>query len=807
MIPNRNTRISLDEFLERRGIEKNNFHLNENSVLLQKILMMKGHKTKNYNQFRPNYTLNNFYTNHNTKRKIFLNRLQKRTKEYKIFNENNNQKKNTIYNNFVSNLGIISKEKENNNNLNEENNYDNLSINCNLFSDTLNGKNEVNKEYIFHTSTKLVDISNESILNRINRNNDSKYNNSNDSFNNRFFETTYKIRANNLKKNFFKTNKKLVYKKKINTDKFKKKKPLSRNRISLLFPENNNSKENSICTSIDFSIINKGSDINKSNFFSTTNENFYILSKNTNNANKTNNKTVNNNQIKIRNIKFLNHFIKYCYLYYIIIVKKFFNNLKKIKLETFSELSHLISNHKNNKLFEEFNKDDFDRETINYKTSENFYTDGINLSNISANKNNNNKNFVYNRRKRISNQNYQTKNLMKILNDSKIENEKSISNYDNTKYSFDNENDKNDKYNKDTNKEINNDNEKSSPFFNGKNNYSDNINNNDKLNFSKNIIKSNNSEMKDNIIGFIQINNEINPFKIKNSHINFFDEAKNQILEKSIQQNEEEILSFRQKNPEINNNQNNFQSLINILNTKTEDNKLFIDIKYLPNTNYKQNSNKFKENELNIEKNSFQIYNKRIKKISVRVKDSRLIKEKEDYIDLNNNENRKNYLYSLSIIKEEDDEKYINDSSLQKKIPLKKIDYYFNLSNNSKLISKTSIEKLIDGDKIIKEEDMDNILDQSSSRYNRNKNKSQEIMVVSNFSSIMRNRIHRKENAKSLINGILILIEFFGSLCFDIRKNTYFKLKMNWKIRKMIYYIKRYALKKSYKIIKFGINI
>ena len=743
MIPNGKTRTSLDEFLERRGIEKNNFHLNENSILLQKILLMKGHKIKNYNHFRPNFTLNNFYTNQNTKRKIVLNRLQKRTKEYKIFNDYNAQKKNTIYNNFVSNLPNVSKEKEKNKYLKEEK-YDNLSINCNIFSDTINSKNEAKKEYIFRTSTKTVNISNESILNRINRNkNDNKYNNSNDSFYNRFFETTYKIRDNKMKNNIFKTDKK-IYKKKINTDKFKKKKPLSRNKISLLFQENNNSKENSICNSIDFSIINKGSDNNKSNFLSTTNENFYILSKSTN---KANNKTLNKNQIKIRSIKFLNHFIKYCYLYYIIIVKKFFNNLKKIKFETYSDLSHLISNHKNNKLFEEFNKDDFDRETIKNRTSENFFTDGINLSLISANKNK--KDFVYNRRKRISNQNYQTKNLMKILNNSKIENEKNISNYDNTKYSFDNENDKNDKYNKDKDKENIND-EKKSPFFNGKNNYSDNYNNN-KLNLSKNIMKSNNSEMKDNIIGFIQINNEINPFKIKNSHINFFDEAKNQIQEKSNQQNEEEILSFRQKKPEKNNNQNIFQSIKKIFNTKTEDNKLCIDIKYFPNTNYKQNSNKFEENELNIEKNSFKIYNnKRIKKITMRVKDSRLIKEKEDYIDLNNNENRKNYLYSLSIIKEEDDEKYINDSSLQKKIPLKKIDYYFNLSNNSKLISKTSIEKLIDGEKIIKEEDMDNILEQSSSRFSRNKNKSQEIMVVSNFSSIMRNRINRKENAKSL---------------------------------------------------------
>ena len=196
--------------------------------------------------------------------------------------------------------------------------------------------------------------------------------------------------------------------------------------------------------------------------------------------------------------------------------------------------------------------------------------------------------------------------------------------------------------------------------------------------------------------------------------------------------------------------------------------------------------------------------NKRIKKISLRVKNSKIIKEKEDYVDLNNNENRKKYLYSLSIIKEEDDEKYINDSSFKKPFPFKKLEPYYNISNNSKLISKASIEKLIDGDKIINEEDIDQILSKSSSRYKNYDKKSQEIVIVSNFNSIMRNRINRKENAKALINGILILIEFFGSLCFNIRKNTFEKFKMSWKLIKLrtciIKYIFMVFIKKSEEI-------
>ena len=775
MILNRTNKTTLDEFLEKRGIEKNNFHLKENSILLQKILFMKRHQKNNtnYNQYFTNLTLNNFYLNQSSKRKNIFTRLQKSTKDKALFNENNKeQKKNIIYMNYISNFNKNSKDKK------EEKKYDNLSINCNLFKDTLNTKDEKEKEYIFQTSTRRNNTSNENILNRINRNNtidNNKYQN-NTSLNKRFFETTWKLRANKWKDLIPKANKKIIYKKKIKGETFKKKKPVSRNRISLLFPPNQ-SKENSICNSIDFSIINKTPyTTGKKCTLSKTSENFFILSKKRqNNPKKIN---LNKNEIHTRNIKFMNHFIKYCYLYYIIIIKKFFNNLKKLNIPG---LSNLLSNRKRNNIFEEFNKDDFDRETINYKTMDNFFNEGINLSYISANKNK--KNLVYNRNKRILNQKYQINNLMKILDISHIENEKSISNYEKEKYNFDNES-KDIKRKKEQENNNNNNDIQRSPFFNGKSN-----------------ISKNNTDIKDkdNIIGFIQVNNEINPFKIKNNNINFFNETKTHISENTFQVNEDEILSFRQKTS------NDKKSIIKLLSSKTKDNKLNIDIKYFP---YPFNKKKF-NNELSIEKNNFKINNNlRIKKISMRVKNSKMIKEKEDYIDLTNEENKKNYLYSLSIIKEEDDEKNINDSSLLKSIPKKKIDHYFNISNNSKLYSKASVEKLIDGDKVIKEEDMDNILFSNSSSYRGGYNKrSQEIMVVSNFCSVMRSRINRKENAKLLINGILILIQFFGNLCFNIRKSTFAKMKMSWKIKKVITSIIRYTLKKSYKKIKTGNKI
>ena len=773
---NRINKTSLDEFLERRGIEKNNFHLKENSILLQKIISMKRHpkNNSNFNQYYPNLTLNNFYLNQNSNRKNIHTRLIKRPKENQILI--NQQKKNTIYMNYISHFNKDSKDKEKNEKTKEEKKYDNLSLNHNLFTDTLNSKNEKEKEYIFHTSTKPIDKSNEIILNRINRNiiNDSRHTNNN-SFNKRFFETTFKSRGNKWKDLLLKSKRNLVYKKKIYSETFKKKKPLSRNRISLLFPPNH-SKENSICNSIDFSIINKTSFITeKKSALSKTSENFFISSKKQQNIKKI---SQNKNQIRSRNIKFMNHFIKYCYLYYIIIIKKFFNNFKKISAPS---LSNLISNHKKGNIFEEFNKDDFDRETINYKTMDNFFNDGVNLSFISMNKNK--KNFVYNRNKRILNQKYQINNLMKILDISHIENDKSISNCENQKHNFDNEN--NDiKYEKD---KENNDIERS-PFFNGKSNISKNYTE----------IKDRDKD-KDNIIGFIQINNEINPFKIKNNNINFFNEMKNQNSENTFTSNDDEILSFRQKTSD------NKKNIIKIFTAKSDDNKLNIDIKYFPNICNNKKSSKYSNNELSIEKNNFKINNNpRIKKITMRLKNSRIIKEKEDYIDLTNEENRKNYLYSLSIIKEEDDEKNITDSSLVKGIPIKKFEHYFNISNNSKLYSKASIEKLIDGEKVIKEEDMDNILFSNSSSYRGHNKRSQEIMVVSNFYSVMRNRVNRKENAKSLINGILILIQFFGNLCFNIRKSTYEKIKMDWKIKILIIGIIRRILKKPFMKIKMG---
>ena len=774
---NRINKTSLDEFLERRGIEKNNFHLKENSILLQKIISMKRHpkNNSNFNQYYPNLTLNNFYLNQNSNRKNIHTRLIKRPKENQILI--NQQKKNTIYMNYISHFNKDSKDKEKNEKTKEEKKYDNLSLNHNLFTDTLNSKNEKEKEYIFHTSTKPLDKSNENILNRINRNNinDSRHTNNN-SFNKRFFETTFKSRGNKWKDLLLKSKRNLVYKKKIYSETFKKKKPLSRNRISLLFPPNH-SKENSICNSIDFSIINKTSFITeKKSALSKTSENFFISSKKQQNIKKI---SQNKNQIRSRNIKFMNHFIKYCYLYYIIIIKKFFNNFKKISAPS---LSNLISNHKKGNIFEEFNKDDFDRETINYKTMDNFFNnDGVNLSFISMNKNK--KNFVYNRNKRILNQKYQINNLMKILDISHIENDKSISNCENQKHNFDNEN--NDiKYEKD---KENNDIERS-PFFKGKSNMSKNYTE----------IKDRDKD-KDNIIGFIQINNEINPFKIKNNNINFFNEMKNQNSENTFTSNDDEILSFRQKTSD------NKKNIIKIFTAKSDDNKLNIDIKYFPNICNNKKSSKYSNNELSIEKNNFKINNSpRIKKITMRLKNSRIIKEKEDYIDLTNEENRKNYLYSLSIIKEEDDEKNITDSSLVKGIPIKKFEHYFNISNNSKLYSKASIEKLIDGEKVIKEEDMDNILFSNSSSYRGHNKRSQEIMVVSNFYSVMRNRVNRKENAKSLINGILILIQFFGNLCFNIRKSTYEKIKMDWKIKILIIGIIRRILKKPFMKIKMG---
>ena len=143
------------------------------------------------------------------------------------------------------------------------------------------------------------------------------------------------------------------------------------------------------------------------------------------------------------------------------------------------------------------------------------------------------------------------------------------------------------------------------------------------------------------------------------------------------------------------------------------------------------------------------------------------------------------------------------------------MDNYYTISNNSKLFSKTSIENLIDGEKEINEEDIDKILFDSFSEYNQNKirqkmrkNKSQELIVISNFNSAMRNRKNRKENAKLIIKGLLCLIRFFSILCFKIRKAEYMKFKLNWKLKKFIHHLiifcfKRYFLKSKNKLDMF----
>ena len=756
MITKSQIKTSLDYFLVKRGIDNYNFHLNENSILLNKILKLKN-RNKNINNNFPKISVYNDM-NLAPKRKIITTRLIKKPNKDNIYNININQKNNnTIYNNYISNFAKTSKDI----NTKENNSNNNLSIKDNIFYEHLEKNIPKQKEYIFHTSIKSSNIPNDSILKRFNKNKNHNFN-TNSSIN---FGPNSKNSNTNSR---YQTEKKLIYEKKIKKDKFKKNQRLSRNKTSFFFTQNN-SKENSICNSIDFSIINKTSSINdKSNFFSQTNENFFILSNK-----KNNNKTKNKVHIHLKNKKFLNHFIKYCYSYYISIVKQFFHNFKKISNENLSNISHNYYNHiinPNSNLFEEFNKEDFDRETIKNKTSENFF-DTSSLSFISTK---NRQSLVYNRNKRIINQNYQKKNLMKLLDNSIIETSNKYGDYvnENNKFIFDNEKEKD----KENNLQIN------SPFFNGK---SDNkISENNNMTYSK-------SKAKDNIVGFIQINNEINPFRIKNNILNFFNESKNIESINLNQQSEEEILSFRQKNPEPN----------NILSIKTSDNKLTIDIKYFSNGIYnKKNKNKniYDDNDLSIDKFNFQICNNIIiKKISIRLKDSRVIKEREDIIDLKNEQNRKNYLYSLSVIKEEEDEKNIIDSSKQKS--LTKFENYYNISNNSKLFSKTSIEKLIDGEKSINSNDIDNILTKSSSRYKYNNNKkSQEIMVVSNFNSVMRSRINRKENAKSLIRGLLILIKFFGNICFNIRKKTFYKLFEILKIERLMKAMIRYIYKYTY---------
>ena len=376
-----------------------------------------------------------------------------------------------------------------------------------------------------------------------------------------------------------------------------------------------------------------------------------------------------------------------------------------------------------------------------------------------------------------------------------VESNNKMITYENKKNCFDNEN------NNDNND--NNDNDiMASPFFNRIVSQKKDTQTQSTYDEKNKISFKEKNDLNKNIMGFIQINNEINPFNIKDNNINFFDkDIKNKLSKNKIlilpqnQQCNDEILSFRKRDePEKNNKEKN-NNIIIINNFTSEDKKINIEIKYTNNNLFK---NFIHENFNNLKINKFYLeFNKRkkIKKISARFKETGLIKEKE-YINQLDDNNL--FMNNLSIIKEE-------ESPIMH--TFKKMKNYYPISNNSKLYSKSSVEKIIDGDKEINEDDIDKILMGSLSEnkdkyYNCNKLKnwqSQEIMVVSNFNSIMRSRINRKENAKLLIEGILYLIKFFSILCFNIRRNTFIKLKWNWKLNKLRNYVILFCIKSNIK--------
>ena len=299
---------SFDEFFERRGIKRGEFHLNEKSLLLQKIINMK-RNTKNINS--ANTSISYDYIEATPKKKLFQNKLIKKSNKFDLFNDEDkiNLMKNNIYNNYISNFGNNSNKdkviKVSKDNKIKENKRNNLSINCNYFSDEFKkGSQKNDKNNIFNTSSKPLDTSKEIILNRINRINNKRnnYNNNiiNNSNKNKFFKTFHKPTTNKFKNIINNSNNKFIYKKKIQNDIYKKKTKFSRNKTSLYFTAHN-SRENSICTSIDFSIINRASAHDKNYSLSKTSENFFILSTNKKNKKKFENK----NQLHSRNINFI----------------------------------------------------------------------------------------------------------------------------------------------------------------------------------------------------------------------------------------------------------------------------------------------------------------------------------------------------------------------------------------------------------------------------------------------------------------------------------------------------------------------
>jgi hypothetical protein len=309
---------------------------------------------------------------------------------------------------------------------------------------------------------KNMNQSSENILNRFlrNKNTNNKTNKKQSENEIKYLDILFNQNShNNDEPTIISNNKKdskIIYSKKNKFTKFKAnitftKIPKSRNNKKKFHTQNNSKskpKNNKITHSIDFSIINKinlKDNLNNINniSLSKTSDNFFILNKKNKLSTHSSERNIHNDINSVnnsKNMKFLNHFIKYCYLYFIQIIKKFFNNIKKIKNEKIEEKISNIKN-KNFNIFNDFNKDDFDKETIKNKTSENFF-DALNdnsFSFFSECK----KNSIYNRKRRINNQNYQEKNLLQILNTTTIGNFNKIINFDNKKNCFDNENDKN----------------------------------------------------------------------------------------------------------------------------------------------------------------------------------------------------------------------------------------------------------------------------------------------------------------------------------------------------------------------------
>ena len=392
MLLRKQKKLTIDTFLTQRGINLSNYHFGDNSIIVRKVLKLKNQQ----NAFNLKYS-NRCIINTPIKTNKLLNKLIYRDNESSTFDINKNKNDNNTLNkkSYISNNHLKDKSKIyhiNNSNTPLDSTEKKITLDSNTFFNTNNKEHKK----VFSGFMQNNNRSSENILRRFNKNKNTNININNNTTNK--IENLYDLFSPNktnrpvILKNNQKISK-LIYEKKNVIGTFRasfKKFNLSRNNKKVFYtnkyPKN---KNNSISHSIDFSIINK---INLNEMFnnailSKTSDNFYIP--NNKNKNNINNKfQISTQRIEqkayiSKNMKFLKHFIKYCYIYFMEIIKKFFNNLKKIKIEklerqySFDTIIH-YNNYKNknknkNNIFYEFNNDDYDKETIKNKTSENFY--------------------------------------------------------------------------------------------------------------------------------------------------------------------------------------------------------------------------------------------------------------------------------------------------------------------------------------------------------------------------------------------------------------------------------------------------